>query len=1361
MAHRGDRSVEVESQDVAWDAQPVYALTDGQLSQIGATGQSSVTLTISDTVGAAEHVVEISAPASQQVNLTIGWRCDGATILPREGGVFGSPREGGVFGSPDEACIWGYGTLDGFPVAGMIVQIEASDGVYLGTTEQLPNEHVPRYSLLLPNAGIVNGQNVTITGVLDGSTLTRTVPIQLDASGSQQIDLALIGTQRKETLVSAAQVHDIKAIGDTLLVATSDGGGVRYEIDTGSGEVLFLENLLPNTTTNHVTNIEIGADGAVWFGLTNHGFATYREADEPQWITQTIEATSGSISPLLTFAFDDSDRLWTGGTGLIARYSSGVVSPSLSIPLPQNLTSSAYNPIDGTLWFGYPRGAVRYDPATAQIQDFGVSSPLGALSVRAIEIADDGSVWLATSQGVRHYSETISPTWQSLTTADGLISNQVYSVATAPDGSLWIGTGSGVSHYDPAGTPIWQTLPITGVGSSLVAQQDVRAIEVDTTNNTLWIGYQGGVQRYALDTQAFVQEYRIDGPLDSSDTLSLLASSNATVWLCSSGGLSRYDSSKSPKWQLYSWFDIHGSTTRISCDGLAVDGDSLWVRDAEGLIRYRPGADPEWQRPPAAEMALYRPNSYLTSIQDGSIWYISADRLINHRPGATPTWTVIDLNDVLNGASIVSELLDATTTPEGTSIWFLTTQKTVVHYIDTNLQETVALPPEWNDLEIAAIVAAPDGALWFGFLTQGNSDAAVGRYHPNLSPQWQLFTCADGLNSSSGGSLLVDRAGTLWIGPDSESEPCDLDTEFDSLVRVNRYVPGGQNEWESFTLGTRQGPVHFTVDAENTLWAYTATGLARIVPLVIESDLAVQIVDGPQTSAAGEVVQYQVALTNQGQRDADAALTLTLPPETQFQSASIAPATTTPPTWHFDRVPTNGTPISLTVDLMFNGSAGSRPKISATATSPTVLESYLYNNSAIMETQLVDPAVADVRIALVGPPLLDAGEEGTLVIWVDNVGGLDAGNTQVSIALPPELITRGATEFTLGEVSFGDRPLRTELLVEAVGTLPSEPLLIRAEVATDAAETERENNRADALVPTAEDSIQSLFVVAGQQMADRFDHGASALLPKLFSLTAHPRVQGAVLDLQLESADVRNAYLAWNQDRANISRANAVAAAIRDEIAFAQTQYPNLRYLVFVGGDDIIPFYRVLDRSGTFWSEERYAKHLLPNGTVQEALAQGFLLTDDFYTDNNPQPPPSARWTEPTDPLLIPDLASGRLVERPDEIIAAIDAFLEHDGQMPFGPHVVGADRILTWDMAERQCALLEGSGNTGSICPVDSETFVDATLNQSVGLLWNGEHSNHTSAGRFEYARYSRPTRRFWAKFAAKSRLPCWPSCA
>jgi len=199
------------------------------------------------------------------------------------------------------------------------------------------------------------------------------------------------------------------------------------------------------------------------------------------------------------------------------------------------------------------------------------------------------------------------------------------------------------------------------------------------------------------------------------------------------------------------------------------------------------------------------------------------------------------------------------------------------------------------------------------------------------------------------------------------------------------------------------------------------------------------------------------------------------------------------------------------------------------------------------------------------------------------------------------------------------------------------------------------------------------------------------LTSTLQTLASHRAVSGTVVLLE-NVPDVAAAYDAWlpdpNAPVTDVTQSNAGANAVADAILSLIQGYleadPTYWNIVLVGDDRMIPFRRVPDASPSHFAEGTYDTIVIST-TIGAAMAENYILTDDFYGD----------LSHNGIPMLVAYVADhpvGRLVERPSEMLAVVRAFLAHDGTIPAAPAlVVGHDLVA--DAANVERAVLQGDG--------------------------------------------------------------------
>ncbi|MCP4591722.1 MAG: DUF11 domain-containing protein, partial [bacterium] len=336
--------------------------------------------------------------------------------------------------------------------------------------------------------------------------------------------------------------------------------------------------------------------------------------------------------------------------------------------------------------------------------------------------------------------------------------------------------------------------------------------------------------------------------------------------------------------------------------------------------------------------------------------------------------------------------------------------------------------------------------------------------------------------------------------------------------------------------------------------------------------------------------------------------------------------------------------------------------------------------------RICEPA-ADLAITKTnGLDTVVAGESVEYTIAVSNSGPYDVTAACVTDVFPPDIndVTWTCDDST-GGGSCGsasgsgnidetvDLPRGTSVSFTANGTIDpgaTGTLENTATVAAPAAITDLDpgnNSATDADSVVSNPVAVTTLILAHPTEMELTPEQAAPFLADLRRLASQPQVSGMVIDLG-DYSTLESLYANWDGDPGNSDLANAVLFApngIHDIIlGLLANTYPNVEYLILVGGDQVIPFARFSDE--TCLSESAYTDSsnslygLSPNGTtVGRALADNRYLSDDpLAMRQQVRPGDLSQDTF----VSLPDLAVGRLVESPADITTVINSFIGQNG---------------------------------------------------------------------------------------------------
>ncbi len=196
---------------------------------------------------------------------------------------------------------------------------------------------------------------------------------------------------------------------------------------------------------------------------------------------------------------------------------------------------------------------------------------------------------------------------------------------------------------------------------------------------------------------------------------------------------------------------------------------------------------------------------------------------------------------------------------------------------------------------------------------------------------------------------------------------------------------------------------------------------------------------------------------------------------------------------------------------------------------------------------------------------------------------------------------------------------------------------------------------------------------------------------------------------------------------------NLVAAALKDIVdSYRTTNNPDLAYVVLIGDDATIPFFRYADQAGLA-PESGYVPPVLDSSASEASLRLDFVLGQDAYGAGT-------QISLGVNTFPVPNLAVGRLVETASEVTGMIQSYRQTTGGViprPTSSLITGYDFLEDAAMAV-QADLAAGIG-TGSgqiqdtlISPNNSAPESGWTASQLKAKLLGSRHDIVFLAGHF-----------------------------
>jgi ligand-binding sensor domain-containing protein/signal transduction histidine kinase len=324
------------------------------------------------------------------------------------------------------------------------------------------------------------------------------------------------GLAQEYRLVGEGSQNRVKSI-----VETRDGtmwvgtiGGL-YRMFPGSDSFRRVEE-----TNGTVRFLHETSDGALWIGTIGHGIYKYQER---QFSQMTAPADLPSNTTLNLFE-DVEGNIWIGTQAGMLRLSK---TPIQTVALPDAGDYDAetvYQDHNGDLWVA-AANLFRFHTGKATLVQFpGISG----VRVRNVFRDREGALWIGTEgRGVFRQDRTRLVHYM---TKDGLVNNFVRAFLEARDGSVWIATDEGVSRWRAEGFTNYQTRDGLCYFSTRTLGED--------RNSDIWIGTDRGVSH--LHAGSFAKDAVTDA-LKNEKIWAIREDSDGGLWFATrTGGLYRW-----------------------------------------------------------------------------------------------------------------------------------------------------------------------------------------------------------------------------------------------------------------------------------------------------------------------------------------------------------------------------------------------------------------------------------------------------------------------------------------------------------------------------------------------------------------------------------------------------------------------------------------------------------------------------------------------------------------------------------------------------------------------------------------------------------------------------------------------------
>jgi hypothetical protein len=338
---------------------------------------------------------------------------------------------------------------------------------------------------------------------------------------------------------------------------------------------LSASGLLTTGFINEVSDLAMAPDGTVWVA-TRGGVVrwssgasdavAYGEEDglPAAEVGQIVVATDGTV--------------WAAGDGWVAYYDETWQPMEIRIDEMAADTMGGVWAVGGDVLFHLDRNSTEQISIPEQLRDWN--------NYDAVTVDETGRVWMVSGDGDHGVVVYDGSGWQEFTTADGLPSHILSSIAIAPNGTVWISTEA-LDHGvpDPGEDP---NVPAAGVASfdgltwtTYTTADGLASNEgeiVVASDGTVWVVHGDTISRLDGDT------WTVHG-VSSSRRWGAVGGLDGTLWLGTDNGIVHFDGSDTTR------YAVPGEMAPSAASSFSLEPTS----SAAGSVDTGPFGEIHWQ----------------------------------------------------------------------------------------------------------------------------------------------------------------------------------------------------------------------------------------------------------------------------------------------------------------------------------------------------------------------------------------------------------------------------------------------------------------------------------------------------------------------------------------------------------------------------------------------------------------------------------------------------------------------------------------------------------------------------------------------------------------------------------------------
>jgi len=348
-----------------------------------------------------------------------------------------------------------------------------------------------------------------------------------------------------------------------------------------------VENILEFQHLKNIESVFYNSNNEIWMQTTGEKIYSYHISEGILTDYSTVSQNTGVIRSVI---FTNTGQLWGTANGL---FRFDLKTKQVESILSNISVLSLYAGTQQIIWVGTDmQGVWQLSPSHEKFHTYAAETipSFGNSAVRTFFEDRNHTLWVGTKGNgiftfVRKGENPESLPSQHLTTANGLLSNSVFTIVEGQQNEYWIGTdGRGINYCDAKTKKIY-TLNINDNLKRKINLSSVYSILPDAS--TLWVG-TSGYGLYKLEIDRNTKPYSIkaykqyiynnhSSSLSNNIVYSIIRDDNTHLWVGTrGGGLNRFNT-KTEQFQVFRF-------ASVSSDCISSDDILCLYKDTQGFL---------------------------------------------------------------------------------------------------------------------------------------------------------------------------------------------------------------------------------------------------------------------------------------------------------------------------------------------------------------------------------------------------------------------------------------------------------------------------------------------------------------------------------------------------------------------------------------------------------------------------------------------------------------------------------------------------------------------------------------------------------------------------------------------------------